>query len=63
MKFIKDKKLKEVENIVEFFLESDISDLTEKDINNFISLVKFLEEIVSNVKEENNIFNRFLKKI
>ena len=63
MKFIKDKKLKEVENIVEFFLESDVPNLTEKDINNFMSLVKFLEEIVSNVKEENNIFKRFLNKI
>ena len=63
MKFIKDKKFEEVENLFQFLLESDDSNLTEKDINDFINVVKYLQDIISNINEEIVIFIKFLKKI
>ena len=63
MKFIKNKKFEEVENLFQFLLESDDSNLTEKDINDFINVVKYLQDIISNINEEIVIFIKFLKKI
>ena len=63
MKFIKDKKFEEVNNLIQFLLESDDTYLTEIDINDFINVVKLLEEIISSIKGEFDIFNKFLKKI
>ena len=63
MEFIKDKKFNQVEKLIQFLLESDDPNLTEKDINDFISIVKFCEETISDIKGDNDIFNKFLKRI
>ena len=63
MKFIKDKKFEEVNNLIQFLLESDDTYLTEIDINDFINVVKLLEEIISSIEGQYDVFNKFLKKI
>ena len=63
IEFIKDKEFNQVEKLVQFLLESDDSNLTEKDINNFIGIVKFFEGTISDIKGNNDIFNKFLKRI
>ena len=63
IEFIKDKKVNQVDNLLQFFLQSDDSNLTEKDINNFINIVKFFEETISSIKGENTIIRKILKKI
>ena len=63
IEFIKDKEFNQVEKLVQFLLESDDSNLTEKDINNFIGIVKFFEGTISDIKGNNDIFNKFIKRI
>ena len=63
IKFIKDKKFEEVNNLVQFLLESDDTHLSEKDINDFINVVKLFEEIISEIKGQNAILIQFLCKI
>ena len=63
IKFIKDKKFEEVCNLVQFLLESDNTPLSEKDINDFINIVKLFEEINSSLKGQYDIFIKFICKI
>ena len=63
MKFIKDKKFEEVNNLLQFLLESDDTRLTEVDINDFINVVKLFEEIILSLKGQINVFIQFIKKI
>ena len=63
LEFIKDKKYNELRNMNEFLLESDNEFyLNEYDINDFIKVVKFFEDIVVN-KERINNFKCFVKEI
>ena len=63
MEFIKDKRYDELRNMNEFLLESDNEFyLNEYDINDFIKVVKFFEEIVVNRERINN-FKCFVKEI
>ena len=60
--FIKDKKLDQVNNLSEFLLESDDTTLNDKDINDFVKVVRFFEELINN-KENNKTFFIFVKTI
>ena len=60
--FLKDKKPEQVDNLLEFLLEVDESFLKENDINDFIKVLKFFENIVSN-KEKNKIFINFISEL
>ena len=61
IKYLCNKKSEQVNNLNEFLLESDDRILTEKDIKDFIKVVKFFEEIIEN--KEINTYNYFVRKI
>ena len=60
--FLQDKNSEQVNNLNEFLLESDDTSLTEKDINDYIKVVRFFEELIKN-KEINKTFLNFVKTI
>ena len=60
MRFIKDKKLENINNLIEFLSESEDSCLSEDDINQFMKIVGFFEKIIN---KNNVLFIDFVKDI
>ena len=62
IEFLKGKKPEQVNNLSEFLLESDDTSLSDRDINDFIKVVRFFEELIKN-NELNRTFCIFVKAI
>ena len=58
--FLKEKKSEQIYNLSEFLIESDDTLLIDKDINDFIKIVRFFEELIKN--KERTFFD-FVKVI
>ena len=64
IEFIIDKKYEQIKNLNEFLLESDDTPLKEENINDFIKVVKFFENLIKNIeKNDNKEFFFFVKQI
>ena len=62
IEFLKDKKLDQVRNLNEFLLESDDTPLNDTDINDFIYIVSFFEDIITKKQKYHTFFN-FVQKV
>ena len=60
MRFIRDKKLENINNLIEFLSESEDSFLSENDINEFMKVVNFFEKIIN---KKNVLFIDFVNNI
>ena len=59
--FLKDKKSEQVKNLNEFLLESDDTPLSDTDINDYIKVVSFFEDIISNKNDIKTFFDFVIK--
>ena len=60
MRFIRDKKLENINNLIEFLSECEDSSLSENDINEFMIIVKYFEKIIN---KKNILFIDFVSEI
>ena len=63
IKFLKNKKTKDVEYSKEFLLDNQDSQLKEKDVNDFIIIVKFFERHTSNALNNKLTFCEMIENI
>ena len=61
--FFKDIKLNEISNIKQFLLDSDERELTLYEIDEFIQIIKFLNEEIMKIKNPVNLIQTFISGI
>ena len=63
IKFIKNKKVEQMQNLKEFILETEQSQLKEEDINDLINVIKFFESQTSDLLNSHLPFYTLIKNI
>ena len=61
--FFKEKKLKNIENLKEFLLDSDEKELSLFDIDEFFKVIRFLNEDISQLKSSFELIHTFISGI
>ena len=61
--FLKEKKIENIQNLKEFLLDSDEKELDLYDIDQFLKVIRFLNENINNIKSSFSLIQTFISGI